>query len=236
MKTVIDLITTIDPMAPQKCASVKITPQTANVVNALFKELQAIFPAWRQAWPDDDTLKAAKRSWTKAFMAQGITRIGQIRHGIDHCRQLQKPFAPSVGEFIALCRPTPQMLGLPCCEAAYAQAVINAHPGMAHSARWSHRAVYHAAVQCGFEALTRLPADVSRKLFESNYQITVRMILDGAPLRQIPVLLPDRATPRRTPGVGSQALAELRRACRPPCANPLRDGVAGGVPARKEAI
>ena len=31
---------------------------TTEVVNALFKELQAIFPAWKQAWPDDEALKA----------------------------------------------------------------------------------------------------------------------------------------------------------------------------------
>lgn len=233
MKTVTDLIPAIGAMVPEDVSPVRIPPQTANVVNALFRELQAIFPAWRQAWPDDDTLKAAKRSWTKAFMAQGISRIGQIRHGIDHCRQLQKPFAPSVGEFIAMCRPTPEMLGLPGSDAAFAQAVANAHPGRAQTARWSHRVVYHAAVQCGFEALARLPVDVSRRLFERHYQITVRMMLDGAPLRHIPAALPERPTARRTPDVGKQALAELRRACRPAHGSPIRSP--SQAPLHKEA-
>lgn len=31
----------------------QLDPGTTKVVNALFKELQAIFPAWKQAWPDE---------------------------------------------------------------------------------------------------------------------------------------------------------------------------------------
>jgi hypothetical protein len=189
----------------------RISNCTASVVNVLFKELQAIFPAWRQAWPDDDTLKAAKRSWVKAFMAEGIIRIGQIRHGIEHCRTLSRPFAPSVGEFISMCRPTPDMLGLPSFDSAYLEAVINAHPGRANAAAWSHPAVYHAAAQCGFHALAALPVEASRKLFDRNYEITVRMILDGRPLRSIPLALPKGSVRPRTPEIGNQALAQLRK-------------------------
>ncbi|MEG5263257.1 replication protein P [Pseudomonas sp. JDS28PS106] len=189
----------------------QIDEGTAAVVNALFRELQAIFPAWKQAWPDDDALKAAKRSWIKAFMSQGITQIEQIRHGIEACRALQKPFAPSAGEFIALCQPTPEMLGIPSHDAAYAEAVANAHPCMVGSRHWSHQAVYHAASQSGFHPLSRLPADASRKLFDRNYDITIRMILDGKPLRNIPLALPSRVDGRMTPEIGNKALAELRK-------------------------
>ncbi|MCA4961026.1 Replication protein P, partial [Pseudomonas sp. Y24-6] len=41
---------------------------TAEVVERLFRQLQAIFPAHKQAWPDDKALAAARRSWTKGFM------------------------------------------------------------------------------------------------------------------------------------------------------------------------
>ena len=182
-----------------------------DVVNLLFRELQAIFPAWRQAWPDDDTLRAAKRSWVKAFMSQGIDRIGQIRHGIEQCRTLTTAFAPSVGQFISMCRPAPERLGLPPADLAYAQAVSNAHPGKAGRAVWTHPAVYHAAVQCGFHALLNLPTEASRRLFERNYQIAVRQVIDGLPLRDIPPALPSGSAGPRTPEIGNRALAQLRR-------------------------
>ncbi len=56
----------------------QLDPGSTEVVNALFKELQAIFPAWKQAWPDDEALKAAKRSWIKSFVAAGINTLEQI--------------------------------------------------------------------------------------------------------------------------------------------------------------
>ncbi|XXE61115.1 Replication protein P [Pseudomonas sp. R1-18] len=211
MRPVNELMANMGNLPAVETAPRKIDAGTAQVVNTLFRELRAIFPAWKQAWPDDDTLKAAKRSWIKAFMAQGINQIEQIRYGIENCRKLQKPFAPSAGEFIALCQPTPEMLGIPSHDAAYAEAVANAHPCMVGSRQWSHQAVYHAASQSGFHALSRLSTDASRKLFDRNYDITIRMVLDGKPLRNIPLALPSRADGRMTPEIGNKALAELRK-------------------------
>jgi hypothetical protein len=211
MKPVNDLMANMGNLPAVETAPRKIDAGTGEVVNTLFRELRAIFPAWKQAWPDDDTLKAAKRSWIKAFMAQGINQIEQIRFGIEACRALQRPFAPSAGEFIAMCQPAPEMLGIPSHDAAYAEAVANAHPSMVGSRKWSHQAVYHASSQSGFHALSRLHADASRKLFDRNYEITIRLILEGKPLRNIPLALPSRVDGRMTPEIGNRALAELRR-------------------------
>jgi hypothetical protein len=211
MKTPNQLMQTLGNLPAVETAPLKIDTGTTDVVNSLFKELQAIFPAWRQAWPDDEALKAAKRSWIKAFMAQGINQLGQIRYGIENCRKLQKPFAPSVGEFIAMCQPTPEALGIPSHDAAYAESVANAHPSMAGGREWSHQAVYHAASQCGFHALNTMKAEVSRKLFDRNYDITIRMMLAGERLRNIPLALPERVDGRVTAAIGKKALADLRK-------------------------
>ena len=211
MKPVNDLMKTMGNLPAVEVAPLRIDTGTADVVNALFKELQAIFPAWKQAWPTDEALKTAKRSWTKAFMVQGIKQIEQIRFGIENCRQVIKPFAPSVGEFIAMCQPTPEMLGIPSHEKAYAEAVSNAHPSMIGNREWSHPAVYHAASQCGFHVLSTGKAEVSRKLFDRNYDITIRMLVNGERLRNIPLALPDRVPGRTTPEVGIKALEMLRK-------------------------
>ena len=183
---------------------------SAKVVNALFRELQSCFPAWRQAWPTDDAMAAAKKTWIKGFAAAGITSIEQIKYGIEQCRLMPTDFMPSVGKFIELCKPTPEMLGLPSIEKAYNEACRKAHPSAA-GAQWSHPAVYHAACESGFYNLNTLPMDASRKLFDRNYAITVRMVLEGKPLKEIPMALPESVT-TRTPEVGRAALAALRGA------------------------
>jgi len=213
MKSVASLLPNLRNVPSAEVVPLKIDSGTVEVINALFRELMAIFPAWKQAWPDQAAISAAKGTWTKAFMAERITKIEQIRFGIEQCRKLGSDFAPSVGKFIGLCQPTPEMLGIPVLQAAFREACRNAHPAMAGQAEWSHQAVWHTAKECGFESLNRLETSLALKFFERNYVITVRRMVEGLPLQAMPLALPAKAQERRTPEVGNKALAELR-ACR----------------------
>jgi hypothetical protein len=133
----------------------------------------------------------------------------EIAHGIGKARaECQWP--PSIAEFRALCiaAPTAESMGLPTEDKAYSEACRKAHPAMAGAA-WSHQAVYHAACESGFFNLNTLPMDASRKLFARNYAITVQMLIDGKPLKEIPLALPEGVS-TRTPDVGRSALAALR--------------------------
>ena len=165
----------------------QLPPGTAEVVNSLFKELQAIFPAWKQAWPTDEALAAAKRSWIKAFVAAGINTLEQIRYGLLNCRQFGGDFAPSVGKFIKWCQPTPEMLGIPSHDKAFREALENAHPSRAGSRTWSHPAVRHAALQCELHNLGDQISERASKLFDRAYDITIRMLVQGKPLEDIAV-------------------------------------------------
>ena len=162
-----------------------LPPGTTEVVNVLFRELQAIFPAWKQAWPNDATLAAAKRSWIKAFMAEGINQIEQIRYGIQRCRSLGSDFAPSVGKFIKLCQPTPEMLGIPPHEVAFLEALENLQPSRRDSRVWSHPAVRHAALSCEIHNLVDLTSERASKIFDRAYDITIRALVAGKPLEAI---------------------------------------------------
>ncbi|MGH8346858.1 MAG: replication protein P [Pseudomonas sp.] len=163
----------------------QLSPGTANVVNALFRELQAIFPAWKQAWPDDESLKAAKRSWIKAFIAAEITALEQIRYGLLNCRQLGGDFAPSVGKFIKWCQPTPEMMGIPSHDKAFREALLNLHPARRTSREWSHPAVRHAALQCELHNLADQVSEKASKIFDRAYDITIRRLVQGLPLEDI---------------------------------------------------
>lgn len=196
------------PEAPQTQTQPRaIDRGAARVVNSLFAELQCIFPGWKQAWPNDLALKAAKRSWIKGFMAAGINSLEQIRYGVEQCRRHGGDFAPSVGRFIGWCQPTPEMLGLPSVSAAYREACRLAHPSADRGC--ASQAIYHAACEAGLYELAHLPQDKSFALFERAYAVTVRMLLAGEPLREIPKALPASVSVS-TPEVGRAALAALR--------------------------
>lgn len=198
-----------NPQTPSVDDVPNIDAAAGRVVNSLIKELKAIFPAWRQAWPDDDDLQAYKRSMTKGFIAEGITSVEQIRFGVRACRTLPTNFVPSVGSFIAMCKPTPEMLGLPSEDDAYAEAARNSYPGSGRAV-WSHPAVSHAAREVGLYNLSTMPLKASRLLFNRSYAIVCRMLANGEELRPILVGLPETVEGRRTPEVGKAALDKLR--------------------------
>ncbi|QHF31201.1 replication protein P [Pseudomonas sp. R32] len=164
-----------------------LPPGTVDVVNALFKELQAIFPAWKQAWPTDAALNTSKRSWIKAFIVAEINTLEQIRFGIERCRSLGTDFAPSVGKFIKLCQPTPEMLGIPSHDKAFREALVNAHPSRFGGRVWSHQAVRHAALQCEMHNLGDLIPEKASKVFDRAYDVTIRMLMQGKPLEDISI-------------------------------------------------
>lgn len=154
---------------------VVVSLETAEVVNGLFRRLRGIFPAWRQAWPSTEALAAAKEEWIKEFAAQGIRTIEQIEFGIEKCRKLKKPFAPSVGEFIAMCQLTPEDFGMPSPADAWIEALMGTY---------SHEGVKIAAVATGlFDLRSAQQNDKSLQArFDRAYQIVLRRAQEGEPL------------------------------------------------------
>nr|WP_314585536.1 replication protein P [uncultured Pseudomonas sp.] len=72
MRNAIEIVKHVDfsqarPAVQQQPTS--IDEGTAQVVNALFNELKSIFPAWKQAWPDDEALTCARIIWPEADVA-----------------------------------------------------------------------------------------------------------------------------------------------------------------------
>lgn len=136
----------------------------------------------------------------------------QIASGLAALVERGDDWPPSAPDFRKLCEgASPEALGLPSAAAAFREACRNAHPAAA--ARWSHEAVHHAACETGFHELRSLPEDKGRALFERAYAVTVRMLLAGEPLREIPKALPASVSVS-TPEVGRAALAALRRQVR----------------------
>lgn len=182
MKTVNELIPSAaralkvsQPMPVAAAPLGVVDDATGEVVEKIFRQLQAIFPAWKQAWPDDKSLKAAKRNWTKGFMDAGINDLNQVRYGIEECRRSGSPFAPSIGQFVGWCKPSPERLGLPAADDAWVEALMGVY---------SHEGVRLAAVATGLFDLrsARQEDKALRGRFDRAYQIIVRRAQDGDPL------------------------------------------------------
>ena len=148
---------------------------TGEVVERLFRQLQAIFPAHKQAWPDDKAKAAAMRNWTMGFMAAGIRSLEQIRYGIEQCRKSGSPFAPSVGQFIGWCTPGPEAFGLPASADAWVEALMGVY---------SHEGVKVAAIATGlFDLRAAKQEDKGlRARFNRNYEIILRRAQAGQQL------------------------------------------------------
>jgi hypothetical protein len=176
MKSVAQVMSSMSnlPAAPAS-EPVVVTLETAEVVNNLFRRLRGIFPAWRQAWPSTDALDAAKAEWIKEFAAVGIRSLEQIEFGVQKCRKMSKPFAPSVGEFIAMCTPTAEDFGMPSSADAWLEALMGSY---------SHEGVRIAANETGiFDLRCAKQEDKSlRARFDRAYAIVIRRALDGQPL------------------------------------------------------
>ena len=216
MDRVQDVATQVMQRAPQALVpNLSELPEDAkaaveDLVNRLFREIRTARPAWRQAWPSTEVLQASKNTWIVAFLEAGITNWeSQIAFGLQALRAEPSDFVPAPGKFVTWCQPTPQALGLPSLEDAYAEALAKTHPSMAGVARWSCPAVYHAAARAGFSTLQQLGRSDGLALLEQKYVLIRRALARGEQLPAVPVAaLPSK--PSSTPEVGNDALAAIR--------------------------
>ena len=179
MKHVRDITDNLNPATDlatvPELQTLKVDKCTATIVNQVFSKLQGIFPAWRQAWPDDESLKRAKREWIAGFVRAGIRTEAQLAFGFEAARHSTQDFIPCVGKFISWCAPSPAQFGMPSEDEAWYEALWQTY---------SHPAVRVAAEATGlFELRTAQQGDsVLRQRFERNYAIVLRRAQNGQPL------------------------------------------------------
>ncbi|MBX9754661.1 MAG: replication P family protein [Pseudomonadaceae bacterium] len=206
------LVSSIKPQhiaALQAPKVVEVDPATRQVINELFETMKGIKPAWRQCWPTQREYDSAKLEWLAAFMRNGICQIEQIQNGIRMAAASTSPFVPPTGEFVAWCF-APEGFGLPSAERAYAQAVRNGHPAQMSCARWSHPAVFHAAVAAGFSTLQRLESGLGLKRFAAKYLEQCKKLARGEELAPAPVAALPAPQNMGSPEVAAAQLAAMR--------------------------
>ncbi|MDQ5914403.1 MAG: hypothetical protein QG584_285 [Pseudomonadota bacterium] len=117
------------------------------LIDHLFNRLDGLYPnKWRASFANDHAIANWRTAWAEAFADEGIS-IDEVRAGLKACRRRDWP--PSFAEFFKDCRPS----------ADHQSALIEAIEQMARresgSDRWSHPAIYWAAVKIGSYDLSR---------------------------------------------------------------------------------
>lgn len=133
-----------------------------------------------------------------------------IALGMDACRR--RKFPPTLPEFLELCRPTPESLGIPAKPLAFNEALAIAC-GRKRREECSHAVVWHALAEAG--DLGHMSHKDARDVFGHCYDATVDMAIKGEPLREIPKALPKpedvrvQSTPEQRKAAADAAMARL---------------------------
>ena len=164
-------IRTAQPVQPSS-----INEDAMAIVNGLFKSLQAAKPAWKNAFPDDESLRLAKKTYVKGLIESGVTDHRMITAGMKRARADASPWFPAVGQFIEWCKPRPEDLGMPDSNAAWLECCNNSHRKSAHN--WSHPGAHEAGSRTGWFAMSR--GEVKEAVFAKNYADVIREVSEGA--------------------------------------------------------
>lgn len=196
---------------PEPTVKPKITDRDAKVINALFSEMQGAFPAWRNAFPDQDAIDQAKKTWAKALIENGVTNPQQVAMGVRKARKSSSPYFPSVGQFIEWCNPSFEDFGLPDEREAFEEACKNSHS--ITRAQWSHPVVYLAGRETGFFSLKSRTEAQTYPSFKVRYKRLCERVLKGEDFTgQLPEFLPPppRGEPAK-PATIKKHLSELKQ-------------------------
>lgn len=96
---------------PEQFTEREQTQQVAQIINGLFVQLAAAFPASLVNRSQED-VNEIRRQWVLAFKENGITALEQVEAGMRMVRRQERPFLPSPGQFIKWCREGHCVLGL----------------------------------------------------------------------------------------------------------------------------
>ena len=96
---------------PEQYSEREHTQQVAQIINGLFVQLAAAFPASLVNRSQED-VNEIRRQWVLAFKENGITTLEQVEAGMRMVRRQDRPFLPSPGQFIKWCREGRSVLGI----------------------------------------------------------------------------------------------------------------------------
>jgi len=178
----------------------------ASFVNKLFTQLQAIFPAWRQAFPNDAAVGEAKRQWSLGLIESGLTSGDSIKSGLAKARKSKNPFLPSIGQFVDWCQEAVRdQLNFPTLDAAILQISRYSHSRKYPNPKYVpeiHPVAYWIYQHIDTFAVSHADEREARRLVGIAYAEASEKASQGYVFESPPNLLPEEA------GAGAPMTAE----------------------------
>lgn len=151
-----------------------INPRVKQIIDELFTQLAAIFPAWKYNWKTEQEVNSAKKEWVKALHESEVNTIEQIKIGVAKARASDSDFLPSPGKFISWCKKTPQDAGWPDPDAAMKMCIRHRE----NQKMFEPRNIYIrpmiielcARINQRWYEIDRLPNEKAMKVFKECYQ------------------------------------------------------------------
>lgn len=139
-----------------------------------------------------DEIESVIAEFVNKITESGLTAM-QIKTGIGvfKKRAAAEPWSVNPAEFVIMCRPTSEQLGLPAPEKAYRECCTHGRWATEHD--WSHGAVYAAGRETGWYDLHNKPENHIWALFKRNYEIMCNRVANGESFDEvIPKALPEK--------------------------------------------
>ena len=174
----------------------------------LFNKLDILYPGkWRNQFPTDGYLKDCKQAWGEELHERGVTLL-EVKAGLDNCIKKYNDWPPNFPQFLECCKPEIDY------EAAFLEAVEQMRLREKGLDKWSHCAVYCAAVKLGCD-INNFPYQSIKTRWKVAIDDSKAKIEAG----ELPSVVPERLkaltspeTAHTTPKAqGLKILAEMKR-------------------------
>lgn len=123
-------------------------------------------------------LGSVVQEFVKQIGEAGLS-VAEVMIGIEAFKQraATAPWSVNPAEFVAMCTPTPEQLGLPSAEQAYRECCAHGRWPSEHN--WSHGAVFAAGRETGWYELQNRTEQQTWPLFKRNYEVMCRRAVKG---------------------------------------------------------
>ncbi len=163
---------------PEQYTEREQTQQVAQIINGLFVQLAAAFPASLVNRSQED-VNEIRRQWVLAFKENGITTLEQVEAGMRMVRRQERPFLPSPGQFIAWCREGHGALGITVDDVMSEywrwRKLVFRYP-TSEQYPWSQPVLYHICLNCADAVLTASSARKSLFALLAIYSTTGKCV------------------------------------------------------------
>lgn len=185
---------------PEQYTEREQTQQVAQIINGLFVQLAAAFPASMVNRSQED-VNEIRRQWVLAFKENGITTMEQVNAGMRVARSQERPFLPSPGQFIKWCREGRCVLGITTADvmAEYWKwrKLVFRYPS-SEQYPWPKPVLYHICIEmCRAGVECQLTEEELKKLVEKLISKWMKHVSNGL---SVPPIRHQLAAPQHPAG------------------------------------